>query len=788
MLFTRDAVLASLARQPEASHLKVALFWGRILPVGAWSALNCALWSRRTPKFQRVQITPFSRDENVSSVFGVKPQIKGPVDGYEYIKWEPTLALSVKRGYGVPSPAEIRDTDGQWSTDAREESQIRGCCLRPMQATQIEMYQGFGSRVGRLERDVADLRQQVARLAGLVSQDQRPSLLNVAAESGITPDRASMGSHEQVSIVSNGLKDRKEPQFLGTTRPAFGLSVAKATLSAIHDVSDAGSSDRASSPEAFPQDQIDPSPSTQDPLLRIPLPTVLRLLDVFQDEIESMYPIIDTSDLRARAPAMIRRFKEEVTMKFDGRPSQKDIHLVKVILATALVLENRGKSDIGSQLLSSFEDDALRITSPSDVDLQEAQIFAIMCIYHFQCDEELLAYRSIGIAGRMVLEMGLHRRRSLQENYTGPEQRSQAIHLFWCIYVLDRRWSFGTGLSFVLVDRDMDPYLPEPPLDYPYFRCLVAYGKLCSKVWEAIPQYGSPSDTMSPDTEASLETMINTWFSSIPEGFRCDDSGASSYLSSSYSQSQLLTMRTLLYLRGNYIRCLIHRHHVLSTASITKDVTDALLVVKVSQDSVRAIVNLHSSSDIYARQQVAYNFFLINAISIMLLAVCHAPSQFANTCRRDFFAAIDLVRGFSRLSLQGRRLWSSLRGLVSRLKTLGIMNDGSQPSTGHQSPSRATVATHPAVPQQVRSAQDIYHMGSWPVAGIGNTFDTAVPDMNRMGDDLIGVFDTFGRGYMDIANSNEHEDPLTSSLYNQSASYLPNGSADDFSQYFMDML
>lgn len=62
----------------------------------------------------------------------------------------------------------------------------------------------------------------------------------------------------------------------------------------------------------------------------------------------------------------------------------------------------------------------------------------------------------------MVLEMGLHRRRSLQENYPEPDRRALAIRVLWCIYALDRRWSFGTGLSFVLIDRDMDPSLPEP--------------------------------------------------------------------------------------------------------------------------------------------------------------------------------------------------------------------------------------------------------------------------------------------------------------------------------------
>jgi hypothetical protein len=58
--------------------------------------------------------------------------------------------------------------------------------------------------------------------------------------------------------------------------------------------------------------------------------------------------------------------------------------------------------------------------------------------------------------------MGLHRKKSLMDNYKNPENRSLAIRLFWCVYALDRRWSFGTSLSFALIDRDIDPELPEP--------------------------------------------------------------------------------------------------------------------------------------------------------------------------------------------------------------------------------------------------------------------------------------------------------------------------------------
>ena len=82
--------------------------------------------------------------------------------------------------------------------------------------------------------------------------------------------------------------------------------------------------------------------------------------------------------------------------------------------------------------------------------------------YHFHCDEEALAWRIIGQVARMSIELGLHRRDSLFKVVSDPEERANAIKLFWSIYVLDRRWSFGTGMPFALQDADIDPSLPEP--------------------------------------------------------------------------------------------------------------------------------------------------------------------------------------------------------------------------------------------------------------------------------------------------------------------------------------
>lgn len=73
-----------------------------------------------------------------------------------------------------------------------------------------------------------------------------------------------------------------------------------------------------------------------------------------------------------------------------------------------------------------------------------------------------MAYRVIGLAARMCLEMGLHRKDALMKSFPLESQWNEITRIFWTVYSLDRRWSLGTGLPFVIQDEDIDPNLPEP--------------------------------------------------------------------------------------------------------------------------------------------------------------------------------------------------------------------------------------------------------------------------------------------------------------------------------------
>ncbi|CAI6101450.1 unnamed protein product [Clonostachys chloroleuca] len=89
------------------------------------------------------------------------------------------------------------------------------------------------------------------------------------------------------------------------------------------------------------------------------------------------------------------------------------------------------------------------------------------------------------------------------------------------------------------------------------------------------------------------------------------------------------------------------RHRIISNASIRTVVQNARLVVGIAQGSIKVLVYPNRTTDVYVRQQNAFNFFL-GAIASIPLAVCHAPDMFTQPCRECFVDAMGLIKGLSR--------------------------------------------------------------------------------------------------------------------------------------------
>lgn len=295
-------------------------------------------------------------------------------------------------------------------------------------------------------------------------------------------------------------------------------------------------------------------------------------------------------------------------------------------------------------------------------------------MYGFHRDDEATSWRIIGLTARVCIELGLHRRETY-DAIKDEEERTGAVLLFWAIYVLDRRWSFGTGMPFALQDADIDPQLPKPGDASPYLSVMIQYSVIGSKVWRNVSS--STTNNTSPDAAEMdyLDYQVIQWLRNIPPQLRYSHPSQPSKTPAGGEDPPSRAehrLQILVYLRANAMRIHNYRRVLHTATSIMQNREQARTVVDVAKDTIRVLTHTNMTSDLYRTQQVLFNAFLTSALAVLFLAVSHAPAIFAESVREEFYMALNLVRGFSKDSWVSKRLWRTIRVLKDFGPQLGL--------------------------------------------------------------------------------------------------------------------
>jgi len=268
------------------------------------------------------------------------------------------------------------------------------------------------------------------------------------------------------------------------------------------------------------------------------------------------------------------------------------------------------------------------------------------------------------------MELGLHRRDAFLKRLTTDVERSTVTKLFWSVYVLDRRWSFGTGMPFAIQDADIDDTLPEPdPSQNPYLSTMISYSRIGSTVWKTVGAFESQGsgDRAKNSHIGYLDYRILEWQKNIPPELQLPTTDVPHTSSRAMHRLQIL-----LYLRANQMRIHIYRPVLHSASSIMENSAHATVVVELAKDTIRALTHLNQTTDIYRTQQVCFNYFLVSAVAVLFLAVVHNPITFSGIVRDEWAMATELVRGFREGSWVSKRLWRTFKGLRDIAPKLGL--------------------------------------------------------------------------------------------------------------------
>ncbi|KAJ5668629.1 uncharacterized protein N7477_007199 [Penicillium maclennaniae] len=510
------------------------------------------------------------------------------------------------------------------------------------------------------------MRSLSARLFELESAGPAPSSRFSASASG-PPE-----------ILHRILNPPKSPTYVGPTSAEFGLSRRSRPLSRARslechhgdgDDDDIDLSTAAHSPIPLnTEEALDGG----DPLSSLGLQETLRLVQVYEDTVGIMYPCVDLVSVRAYVVEFYHSQNPSFVNASDlRRPDSnqdwfhaRDIQVLKILTATALLVETHGRSERAAQLANSVEDRFASRLKIAEVDMKEILILTLLSIFHSYRDDEVIAWRLTGMAARGSMELGLHCQETWQKTggvFPGALEWMWASRLFWCIYVLDRKWSFGTGLPFALQDSDMDTNLPEPGHSTPYLSCMISYARLSTKIWGLVVGWQNQSREAISDECAYLDAQVQEWVQSIPPELRFDPHWKSP--AGSKQTDRAMMLQVLLALQANQLRILVYRQNLLTSERIADDLTGASTAVETAKSTVHMLDYFSRVSDIYFQRPEPFNYFLISALAALFLAVLHAPVRFSHACRPEFFTAVDMVRRSATRARTSRRLRKIIRSL-----------------------------------------------------------------------------------------------------------------------------
>lgn len=217
-----------------------------------------------------------------------------------------------------------------------------------------------------------------------VLAERRPSQPTVIAEP--TPASHHTASPGYTSTTSQRTGPPRQPQFAGPTRAAFSLNIVESSLNRMGIPSDVHDPDGHTSSVSSRNATPEPTTALAQNLLKsgveglsgISNEEIGRLLCIYQEEVASVHPIIETKDLMTDAPqimALVQNPQQPAGLQNLGK---KDIHILRLAVATAITHEIIGKNDLSDQLVAEVEQDVGRISSETEVELKDIQIMGML--------------------------------------------------------------------------------------------------------------------------------------------------------------------------------------------------------------------------------------------------------------------------------------------------------------------------------------------------------------------------------------------------------------------------
>ncbi|KAH8884052.1 hypothetical protein GQ53DRAFT_731201 [Thozetella sp. PMI_491] len=404
--------------------------------------------------------------------------------------------------------------------------------------------------------------------------------------------------------------------------------------------------------------------------------TWLNVFQNYEEEVGLQYPFVDLERLRR----LVRQSSGEsaggeVTgagpSADDDAPAERCREIAILILVVTSTFTEPALFGISNPLVEEIHAGAILRAHLGNINTDELVLLILIAIYFFLCDKETLAWRIIGTVHRLLQELICQNSGESQPSSSVQLPEGISDGLYWSVYTLDRRWSFGTGLPFAVQDADIHhrPAFPDDSMSSAYSRCMVDYSGIASEVRKSILQSAPTSPAICASTRDFLDFRVSQWQKSLPE--KLQFRGIKDKFVPAKERRGEYRLRLILYLRANQMRTIIHRKSAIFTDPNSFNSSSVSLLASTAQDTIRILAALARETDIYHAQHKTFNHFLETALTSLLLILPYAGPERGASCLQEAFAAMETIRNLSTHSPITRALEEKLQniqGLVAGLR------------------------------------------------------------------------------------------------------------------------
>ncbi|KAH8703032.1 hypothetical protein BGW36DRAFT_457402 [Talaromyces proteolyticus] len=474
---------------------------------------------------------------------------------------------------------------------------------------------------------------------------------------------------EPILVPANSSKRVARP-FYGPTSPDYSLNVAQMKIStsgpeieyATIDENNLNDEDSAKG-----QQTLGKATTQEQPLFRTLLSRreFLHLIYIYQEIIGEFHPIID-----------VERLVDQSGIWYGKQPCENDtresvveaydVTILSLALAIALWTESPSQRDMAENLYSSCREVVHLVVNDPAVSTKKVVVTLMVGIHHFFKDQLKFAWRMCGLAGRMLMELGLHTREIPNQLIESEQEREEIATLISSVIVLDRQWSAATGLPTNFRECSFDAAL-SIYVTSPYLKAMHSFTLISDRFSEPIDRVATGGNCDDEDTLEMMNFQIEQWKKKCLHGYDLTNPAAWCI-----SKAKPPSWVILLYLRANAVRALLLRPWFLPKSTTELSKTKIPSGLDLISESIDLLSALDETTDIYRKQLPHFQHILASTCALLFLIVAYieqhrinwSPEEYSShlmSVNGSFSKAFRLAATYSNSSLAARRLRNRLK-------------------------------------------------------------------------------------------------------------------------------